>query len=546
MSTNIFPSTATPGHGTSRRNQQDQDDQNEGSQGEAEEYVDRLIVLYLTPAVITAGVFGNVMILLVIPRMQHGRAFFFYAYARGISDLAVLLGIVFPRWIVNTVQRRLTTKDNWFCRLQAFAMYFFISVSFLCLAAMAAQRACVVLWPIKSRAVKQVRVAKSVIVAILIYTFLCQVSNLTGTPLDTETCYVGSPVSFRDNLAGRLQTWGNFVNYIAVPTLIAVSTNIIVFAKARSQRATVESHGNRHCSRTGSNTWLLVAITLVYCILSSPAVLTEALLTSDLVSAKSIPSILFPVMAQMIFTCCAVNFYIYYLMGTTFRLETMRVLQNCLCLPAIKTKTDYHRSRVDGVPRPSMEFTTSVNTSFSGGRPQSLRINPATTNTQPKELKVTNRQPSSSSVLKTGSDVDKPVALPSRTKSQHSIRNPLQTSSTVLNVMSDVDSRTELPNTIPQHSIRNPLQTSSTVLNVRSDVDSHNGSPNTTHQYAIQNPLQTSSTVLNVRSDVDSHNGSPNTTHQYAIRNPLQTSSTVLNVRSDVDSHNGSPNTTQQ
>ena len=533
-----------PGHGPSRRNQQDPDDQNEENQWETGDYASRQIVLYFTPAVITAGVFGNVMILFVIPRMQHRRAFFFYAYARGISDLAVLLGIVFPRWIVNIVQRRLTTKDNWFCRLQTFAMYFFISVSFLCLAAMAAQRACVVLWPFKSRAIKQVRVAKSVIVAIIIYTFLCQVSNLVGTPLDTEKCYVGGPISFRKNLVGRLQTWGNFVNYIAVPTSIAVGTSIIVFAQARSQRITLKSHGNSHRSQTDSDTSLLVTITLVYCILSSPAVLIEALITSDLVSENSIPSICFTVMVKMIFTCSAVNFYIYYLMGKTFRLETMRVLQNCLCLPALKTKTDYHRSGEAGVPRPSMELTTSVNTSISEGRLQILRLNPAKTKRQPEELKVTNRQPSSSSVLKTGLDVDKHVALPSRTKSLRT-KNLLQPLSMPLKCVFDVDSHTELPNTTPQHSIRNPLQTSPTVLSVMSDVDSHTELPNTIPQYSIRNPLQTS-TVLNVMSDVDSHTGLPNTIPQYSIRNPLQTSPTVLSVMSDVDSHTGLPNTTQQ
>ena len=173
------------------------------------------ITQYTFPLLIVTGVFGNIMILIVIPRIQHLRAFFFYAYARSVSDLAILITIVLPRWIESIVQLRLKVGGHWFCRMQAFVLYFFISVSFWCLAAMAAQRAVVVLWPIRSRAISQVAVAKAVIVAILIYTFLCQLDNILGYPLDTTNCYLGGPISLKTDLIGKIQTWLNFVNCIA-------------------------------------------------------------------------------------------------------------------------------------------------------------------------------------------------------------------------------------------------------------------------------------------------------------------------------------------
>ena len=414
-----------------------------------------LLMLYVPPMMVTAGVLGNIMIIFVIPRIQHLRGFFLYAYVRSISDLAVLVGIVFPRWIVIMAHLRLTTHNNWFCRIQAFVLYYFVSVSFLCLAAMATQRACAVLRPVKSRAVKQVKIAKSVIVAILIYTFLCQISNLLGTSLDTENCYLGSPVSFNKSLTGRFQTWLNFVNYIAIPALITVGTIVIVFQKRRKIRT--RKFRSSHPSEAGSVACLLAVITFTYCILAAPVFLLEAFVSSDLVLAEHVSPIAFTVLALMIFSNSTINFYLYFLVVDMFRVETIRMLRHFFCkesfmarqeIRAVKARRHKHIIELSVNP---MEISSSP--SYSPAVPIEERmfetspINPEVIDRQLKEVKLAKQR--ARATITSGQD-----------RGSESGADPWTTPLITASFISKVNNRDVVPNTMPSTFTLNPLRSS--------------------------------------------------------------------------------------
>ena len=411
-----------------------------------------LLMLYVPPLMVTAGVFGNIMIIFVIPRIRYLRAFFLYAYVRSISDLAVLLGIMLPRWIVIVAHVRLTTPNSWFCKIQAFVLYYFNSVSFLCLAAMAAQRACAMLRPVKSRAVKQVKIAKSVIVAILIYTFLCQISSLLGITLDTRNCYLGSPISFNKSLAGIFQTWLNFVNYIVIPALTTFGTNAIVLQKMRKIRK--RRLRSSHPSEAGSVAGLLAVITFTYCILAAPIFLLEALVSTNLVLSESVSATAFVVLALMVFSNSAINFYLYFLVVDMFRVETIRMLQYFFCresfmkrqeIRAIKASTHRHIIELSVNP---MEISSSPSHSPAiptGERMfQSSPINPEVIDRQLKELKLAKQWARAS-----GQD-------PSSESEADAWTMPLIAASFI----SKVNSRAVMPNTMPSTFTLNTLRSS--------------------------------------------------------------------------------------
>ena len=414
-----------------------------------------LLMLYVPPMMITAGVFGNIMIIFVIPLIQHLRAFFLYAYVRSISDLAVLVGIMFPRWIVLAAHLRLTTHNSWFCRIQAFVFYYFVSVSFLCLAAMATQRACAVLRPVKSRAVKQVKIAKSVIVAILIYTFLCQISNLLGAPLDTEKCYLGSPVLFNKSLAGRFQTWLNFMNYIALPALITVGTTVIVFQKRRKIRT--RKFTSSHPSEAGSVAGLLAVITFTYCILTAPIFLLEALISSDLILAERVSPTAFAVLSLMVFSNSAINFYLYFLVVDMFRVETIRMLRHFFCRESFRTRQEIravkarrHQHIIELSINP-MEISSSP--SYAPTIPigermfQTSPINPEVIDRQLKELKLAKQWAHAS--ITSGQD-----------RASESGADPWTTPLITATFISKVNNRDVVPNTMPSTFTLNPLRSS--------------------------------------------------------------------------------------
>lgn len=291
----------------------------------------------VSPFCICFGVFGNVLILLVIPRLGYLQAFSLYSRALSLSDLLYLTVSLLPRWIESLTNLQLGVEGSWLCIMSAFTHRYFFTASSLLLAGMTAQRAVGTTWPHKTRTEPYRTVAWWVIIITSTCAFFLQLSTLLfyGHSLTDDKCYFGSIRSIRSNTFGVVETWIFLTSCYVFPlTVIVCGSMVLLRSVHRSRKKSQHKTQTRRHKRVGSNTTTVVVLmtALTYCLLVSPYLVMEMSTSAGSLQSSVLSDNTWALVRQMMYANSAINFYLYCVfMGSKFREESKKVL---LCKPS--------------------------------------------------------------------------------------------------------------------------------------------------------------------------------------------------------------------
>ncbi|XP_076472265.1 uncharacterized protein LOC143301762 [Babylonia areolata] len=320
----------------------------------------------LPPVILLLGTFGNVMTMLVMRAMRRdgnsgGRAggvgggggsgggpsadpsMFVYFPCLAVCDQIVLTVGLSRHWVKSALQFDIRTVHAAVCKLHKFAVFSTGRMATWILVAVTSQRVVVITWPLRhvarrSGAARTAKVTVAVIVAgclaldsgiLALYTLLVNKQGRTKCWADKDR----PGAAFYED---EVYPWLNIVTGSLLPLSLLVLNNLVLGVKvtqsfrASRQMMDAEQAGARRQTSSLSLTLIVTSLTFV--------LLTSSIPVGFFVKRFYLPSLssdeqveadvdLADAVLDLLWYCnSAVNFYLYFLTGSTFRKEARRLL----------------------------------------------------------------------------------------------------------------------------------------------------------------------------------------------------------------------------
>ncbi|KAL8590004.1 hypothetical protein ACOMHN_007029 [Nucella lapillus] len=304
------------------------------------------------PFVLLVGTFGNVMTVLVMRALRTDRSsdqtggdpsMAVYFPILALCDQAVLTLGLSRQWVKSMFLYDVRTSHALLCKLHKFVVFSVGRMGTWILVAVTSQRIMTVLWPLRQRMSSTRRRAKVVVVVIVGACFLLDAGILVQYfPLANSKGKVKC-MPLKDSAEGafyvdEVYPWLNIVTGSLFPLSILVINNVILSVKvsqaARESRHMAASEGTAVRAKQASSLSLTLIVTS----------LTFVLLTSSIPVGFFVKRYYLPLLSSsdgqleadvdladavldLLWYCnSAVNFYLYFLTGPTFRRHARRLL----------------------------------------------------------------------------------------------------------------------------------------------------------------------------------------------------------------------------
>ena len=335
---------------------------------------DAKTVLFVSPFVLALGLFGNLVILILTRRLkQHFFAYVSFFVVSTLADTVILLFTALPRWLAVLADVRIRDDKGLACKYNTWIYHASTMISSCCLAAMAAQRATGVMWPLSAKTTSANRVALGVIIAIVVSSLLLHTHVLLDEAEDLSYCFLGSELHFNRDFKGAVWSAVNFTFTFLLPFIVIVISDALLLWRRQVSiyrvglngqsrqtfqfrivvkeiifrtRATQQCKPQYTCCqillficKAHSLTWMITAASMMFLVLMGPWYLSETLKANKAIPPNSVSPVFDTVMEQLKFSKAAINFYLYCFTGGRFRNETKRFFRQCLCCGAQPSRT---------------------------------------------------------------------------------------------------------------------------------------------------------------------------------------------------------------
>ncbi|KAL8559977.1 hypothetical protein ACOMHN_041448 [Nucella lapillus] len=303
------------------------------------------------PVVLLLGTFGNVMTVLVMRALTHRRAnqlgdpsMGVYFPCLAVSDQIVLTVGLGRKWVSNVFLYDIRILHVVVCKLHKFVVYAGGRISSWILVAVTSQRVMTVMWPLRQRMTSTRKRAMAVVGTIVSTSCMLDVGILfLYSHLQTDTSHAKcQPVRDSPEAAyyeDEVYPWLSIVSGSLLPLTVLGLNNLILACKVRqslraSRQLTQTDPKQARAKKSSSSSSLsltLIVTSLAFMLLTSPIpagfVIKSHLprwwwngrLEADVYLADTVLDLLW-------YCNSAVNFYLYFLTGPTFRRQAGRLL----------------------------------------------------------------------------------------------------------------------------------------------------------------------------------------------------------------------------
>ncbi|CAH1796314.1 unnamed protein product [Owenia fusiformis] len=306
---------------------------------------------YVSPFLIFGGLIGNTLsiVVLMCSKMRYTTSSL-YLTVLAVSDMTVLVIGLGRHWMRSVVGKDIREVEEWLCKAHLFLLYSAVDFSAWILVAVTVDRVITVYFPLQSKRIST-RISTCItMTVIVVIIFLINGHFLfthgtyylyRGTAVFTYLC---TYVDDNDFFHRIVWTWLDLTVASLLPFLMLIICNVLIIvqlmrSKKRRQEMNVSSSRTDH---TRSMTIMLLAISFIFVILTSPIVIYEAGYQdfakdrSPLGRARD--ALVWAIVNMFLYLNHAINFFMYCLSGSRFREEMRRLL----CCTGMRRQTSYN------------------------------------------------------------------------------------------------------------------------------------------------------------------------------------------------------------
>ncbi|CAH1796313.1 unnamed protein product [Owenia fusiformis] len=326
---------------------------------------------YVSPFLIFGGLIGNTLsiVVLMCSKMRQTTSSL-YLSTLAVSDSLVLVLGLGRHWMRSVVGTDIREVEEWLCKAHLFLLYSAVDFSAWILVAVTIDRVITVYFPLQSKRIST-RTSTCVTMVVIFVVILLINGHFLFTHgtfyLDwygTVYTYLCTYIDDNDFFHNTIWTWLDLSVASLVPFLMLIICNTLIIVKLmRSQKRRQEMNvSSSRTDHTRSMTIMLLAISFIFVILTSPIVIylkghqESTKDRSPLAEARD--KLVWAIVNMFLYLNNAINFFMYCLSGGRFR-EEMRKLFCCVGI---------------GMQR---------QTSYTGGYTKQSSLNGSTTQTVP-------------------------------------------------------------------------------------------------------------------------------------------------------------------
>ena len=291
-----------------------------------ESRVSRIIWAYLLPTIVLVGTVGNLLTLAVLNSKHIKPSAINVALAfLAVSDLAVLLIAAMHQWIRTVWEFDIRNLTNTGCKLHLTLSLFVMGLSPNILALTTLERVLSVLWPFHINSWVTKKRMKCACVMMTSFVFACHVPLFVAVYLNPEVPSYRM-CQWHDPTFTKVWYWASFVLHFLFPFTVIFIGNTLIIARL-SIAAARRSHATQSkVKRTSSTTVMLILVGVAFVITMTPHFIyrlgqAHGLWPNRPESAYARLQLIIAVGYQLIYANSAINFLLYCLAGSRFRLS---------------------------------------------------------------------------------------------------------------------------------------------------------------------------------------------------------------------------------
>ena len=289
------------------------------------------IKIYFTPILLFVGTFGNIISFVVFsqPTLKHSTTAFYFRILAIADTLALNFGL-WPNWMRDCFGKYIYPITDTSCRIQIYLRYTLPDCGVWVLVIMTIERLVGVLWPHHVRTIFTWHRVRISVVVMAIIIAAVNIPSLWVATVDNGNMSVYPCKAANQPLAFEIWPWIDLTIYSLLPFLIMMSCAVvIIFTVYRRQRMLSRrgSINDTRGSQVKTLTVTLLIVVFVFLLLTSPFVVYATTLKS-LCGKVNVDFVLFFFVASILrYVNNSVNFVLYCITGTSFRIELMALFR---------------------------------------------------------------------------------------------------------------------------------------------------------------------------------------------------------------------------
>ncbi|XP_025083470.1 probable G-protein coupled receptor 139 [Pomacea canaliculata] len=303
-----------------------------------------MIWIYVPPLILILGTFGNGMSIAILSKMnRRGESTVTtYLIALAVSDLLLLYFGLLRLWLYFEFGFDFMSVSSFVCKLCKWVVYMSGAMSAWFLVAVTLQRTVSVVWPHRMNAVCTPRTSRRLVAAIAMFLMAVHLHVLYGVevvPLEeignnsSYWCHIENKNYL--NFFSKVWSWVDLMIFSLTPFAILLVSNAIllktVVMSARRALQTLTVRDTKQISerekKASSMTVTLITISFTFFLLTGPfciyLLIKPYILLNDIsdLREKGIREVVLVSINMLWYSNSAINFYLYCLTGSRFRLE---------------------------------------------------------------------------------------------------------------------------------------------------------------------------------------------------------------------------------
>ena len=288
------------------------------------------IKIYFTPLLLFVGTFGNILSFVVFsqPTLKHSTTAFYFRILAIADTLALNFGL-WPNWMRDCFGIYIYPITDISCRIQIYLRYTLPDCGVWVLVIMTIERLVGVLWPHHVRNIFTCHRVRISVVVMAIIIAAVNIPSLWVATVDNRNMSV-QPCKAANRLAFEIWPWIDLTIYSLLPFLIMMACAVVIIITVYRRQRMLSRRGSINHTR-GSQvktlTVTLLIVVFVFLLLTSPFVIYATTLKSLYGKVNVDFNLFFFVASILRYVNNSVNFVLYCISGTSFRIELMALFR---------------------------------------------------------------------------------------------------------------------------------------------------------------------------------------------------------------------------
>ena len=290
------------------------------------------IKIYFTPILLFVGTLGNIILFLVFsqPSLKHSTAAFYFRILAIADTLALNFGL-WPNWMRDCFGIYIYPITDTSCRIQTYLRYTLPDCAVWVLVIMTIERLVGVLWPHHVRTIFTCHRVRISVFVMAIFIAAVNIPSLWVATVDNGNMSIQPCKAANQLLAYDIWPWIDLTIYSLLPFLIMMSCAVVIIITVYRRQRMFSRRGSINDTR-GSQvktlTVTLLIVVFVFLLLTSPFVIYATTLRSLYGKVNVDFTLFFFVASCLRYVNNSVNFVLYCISGTSFRIELMALFRN--------------------------------------------------------------------------------------------------------------------------------------------------------------------------------------------------------------------------